>query len=161
MSASGGQSDRKAIFALSSLGAFIGALCCLSPIVLVMFGLASVAAANDLGNVLYGEYDWAFRAVALLALGAGLVVHFRRSGICSLDDARRQRTRLLNVTLLVLFTASALYIFWNYVVLHYWGIAAGLPWARWDETWAIPTSAVLLTLAAFAIRFLLTSKDRP
>jgi hypothetical protein len=152
--------DRKAIFLLSSLGAFIAGLCCFAPIVLVLFGLATVSAANSLGNKLYGENAWLFRLAALLFLVVGLVIHFRRRGICTLDEAKRQRTLLFNVSFLVVFTACALYIFWNYVVLHYWGIAAGLPWAQWDESWAIPTSAVLLTLAAAAFFLIRTPKDR-
>ena len=32
-----------------------------------------------------------------------------------------------------------------------WGIAAGLPWGQWDESWAIPTSIALILLAAVAI----------
>ncbi len=142
--------DRKAVLLVASLTAFVGALCCLTPIVLVLFGLAAVSIANDLGNVLYGDYKWAFRLAALVFLTLGLVVYFRRRGVCTLDEARRQRTRIFNVALLSLFTAVSLYVFWNYVVLYYWGIAAGLPWSQWDERWAIPASAVLLVLTALA-----------
>jgi hypothetical protein len=118
--------------------------------VLVLFGLAGISIANDLGNKLYGDYKWAFRAAALVFLTLGLVVYFRRRGVCSLDEARRQRTRILNVALLSLLAAISLYVFWNYVVLYYWGIAAGLPWAQWDESWAIPLSAALFAVTAGA-----------
>lgn len=140
--------DRKAIVVFSSLGGIFAGLCCFPPIVLVMFGLAGVAFANDLGNVLYGEYRWAFRAATLLLLAAGLFFYFRRSGVCTLDQARRERNRIFNVSLLVLVTGIGIYIFWTYVVLHYWGIAAGLPWAQYDESWAFPASAAVLALAA-------------
>jgi len=140
--------DRKAIAVFSSLGGIFAGLCCFPPIVLVMFGLAGVAFANDLGNVLYGEYRWAFRAAALVLLAGGLFFYFRRSGICTLDQARRERNRILNVSLLVLVTGIGIYIFWTYVVLHYWGIAAGLPWAQYDESWAFPVSAAVLGVAA-------------
>jgi hypothetical protein len=143
--------ERKAILLLASLGGFIGALCCLAPIVLVLLGLASVSAAASLGNVLYGEYAWAFRIAALVFLAIGLVVYFRKRGICSLSDANRQRVLVTNITFLVLLTSTSIYIFWNYVVLHYWGIAAGLPWAQWDESWAIPWSAGLLAASAIAL----------
>lgn len=146
--------DRKAIVVFSSLGGIFAGLCCFPPIVLVMFGLAGVAFANDLGNVLYGEYRWAFRAVALLLLGAGLFFYFRRSGVCTIDQARRERNRILNVSLLVLVTGIGIYIFWTYIVLHYWGIAAGLPWAQYDETWAFPASAAVLGFAAVLAYFL-------
>ena len=142
--------DAKAVLLISSLGGLIGGLCCLAPIVMVLFGLATVSAANSTGNVLYGEYSWAFRLLAGVFLIAGLMVYFRRRGVCTLDDARRQRQRLINVTLLAFIAAVAVYVFWTYVVLHYWGIATGLPWAQWDEIWAIPTSAVLFLLTALA-----------
>lgn len=141
--------DRKAILLFSSLGGVFAGLCCFPPIVLVMFGLAGVAFANDLGNVLYGDYRWIFRAAALALLAAGLFFYFRRSGICTLDQARRERNRILNVSLLALVTGIGIYIFWTYIVLHYWGIAAGLPWAQYDESWAWPVSVAVLGFAAF------------
>lgn len=139
--------DRRGILIFSVLGGLIGGLCCLTPIVLVLLGLATISVAADVGNVLYGEHRWAFRIAALAFLGAGLVVYFRSRGICSLDQARRERNRILNVSLLILIAATGIYLFWNYVVLHYWGIAAGLPWAQYsDERWAIPATAVLFVL---------------
>jgi hypothetical protein len=30
--------------------------------------------------------------------------------------------------------------------VHYAGIAAGLPWAQYDESWALPASLVLLVI---------------
>lgn len=128
----------------------IGGLCCLTPIVLVLLGLGTVAAAADLGNVLYGDYRWAFRLAAIVFLSVGLFIYFRSRGICTLDQAKRQRNRIINVSLLILTAAIGIYLFWTYVVLHYWGIAAGLPWAEYsDEGWAIP--GALSMFAAFGL----------
>ena len=140
-------SDRKTVVWLAGLGGLIGSLCCVTPIIMVLLGLASVSVAADWGNLLYGDYKWWFRGAALLFLTLALVIHFRRRGVCSLDDLSRQKTRVLNVSLFVLFAAASIYIFFNYVVVHQWGIAAGLPWAQWDESWAIPVSAILLGVA--------------
>lgn len=148
-------SDRKGIFLFSLTAGIIGGLCCLTPIVLVMLGLVTVAVANDLGNVLYGDYRWAFRGAALAFLAVGLVAYFRNRGICTLDQAKRQRNRIVNVSLLVLIAATGIYIFWTYIVLHYWGIAAGLPWAQYDENWAIPAAA-----GVFALFFILLKRLR-
>jgi hypothetical protein len=145
--------DRKAMLWVSSLGALLGGLCCLSPIVMVLTGLATVAVANDIGNWLYGDYKWHFRLAALAFLGLALAVYFRRQGICTLDQARRNRTRIVNASILALTAAVAVYTFWVYVVLHYWGIAAGLPWAQWDESWAIPVSALLFLITALVYRW--------
>ncbi len=116
--------DRKGIFLLSGLAAFIADLCCLTPIVLVLLGLASISVAADVGNVLYGDYKWAFRAVALVFLALAQVVYFRRRGICTLEEARRQRNRILNVSLLVLILAIGSYIAWNYIVVQHWGVTS-------------------------------------
>jgi hypothetical protein len=142
--------DRRAVLVRASIGALVAGLCCMTPIVLVAAGITSVAIANNWGNLLYGEYRWYFRLGALGLILLTLVTYFRSRGICTLQQARRQRNRILNTTLLALLIFHALYVFWTYVVLHYLGIAAGLPWAQWDESWAIPVSVALLAAAALA-----------
>lgn len=114
---------------------------------LVLLGLASVSVAADLGNILYGEYRWLFRLAALAFLGLALWIYFRRKGICTLDQARRERNRIINISLVVLLSAIGIYIFWTYIAVHYWGVAVGLPWAQFDESWALPASAVVLAAA--------------
>ena len=150
-----GANDSKGIFGLAAFAGVIGGLCCVTPIVMVLLGIASVSVASDFGNVLYGDYKWAFRGVAFLCTVAGLVIYFRSRGICTLDQARRQRNRVVNMSLLVLVGGVAMYTFWTYIVVHYWGIAAGLPWAQYDESWAIPLAAVL-----FAVFSLLLWRSR-
>ena len=143
---------RRSLLLLSSLGGLLGGLCCFPPIVLVLLGLAGVTTAANWGNLLYGEYRWYFRAMATVFLTAGMIIYFRRRGVCTLDQARRQRNWLINTCLLAGLTAISVYIFWTYVVLHYWGIAAGLPWAQYDESWAIATSALLFATVLLAFR---------
>ena len=159
MRTSGANGDRKGIFFISGLAALVGGLCCLTPVVLVLLGLSTVAFANSVGNVLYGEYRWAFRLAALVFLALTLWVYFRRRGICTLDQARRQRNRILNTTLVVLIFAVGMYIFWTYFAVHYWGIRVGLPWAQYNESWALPASAAVLA-AAGVVYFLLFRKSR-
>lgn len=153
------KSDRKGIFLISGLAALIGGLCCMTPVVLVLIGLASISTAASLGNILYGDYRWAFRAVALVFLGLALLMYFRRRGICTLDQARRERNRIVNTVLVVLIAATGSYIFWTYLAVHYWGIAVGLPWKQYDESWALPASLVVLAVAA-ALYFLLFRRPR-
>lgn len=160
MATSTNSSDRKGVLAISALAAFVGSLCCVTPVVLVLLGLASISVAADMGNVLYGEYRWIFRIVALGFLAAALILYFRRKGICTLDQARRQRNRILNVSLVVLFFSIGAYLAFNYIAVHYWGIAVGLPWAQWNENWAIPASAIVLSAGAILF-FLLVRNPRP
>ena len=153
------QSDRKGIFVLSGLAALVGGLCCLTPVVLVLLGLASISAATSFGNVLYGDYHWEFRLGAFAFLALALVVYFRRRGICTLDQARRQRRRIINTSLVVLIFAVGIYIFWTYVAVHWFGIWAGLPWRQYDESWAVPLSAAVLGAAAI-LYFILLRRSR-
>ena|SRR3989442_1258604 len=72
-----------------------------------------------------------------------------------LDQARRERNQILNTLLVVLVASIGAYIFWTYVAVHYWGIAAGLPWAQYDESWALPVAAAVLTAAVILYHVLL------
>ena len=159
MATNDASSDRKGIFLLSGLAALIGGLCCLTPVVLVLVGLASISVAADLGNVLYGDYRWAFRIAALAFLVLALWVYFRRRGICTLDQARRERNRIINTSLAVLVSAIGIYIFWTYIAVHWWGVAVGLPWAQYDESWALPASAAVLA-TGLALYFILFRRSR-
>ncbi len=153
------KNDRKGILLISGLAAVIAGLCCLSPVVLVLLGLASLSVAADLGNVLYGEYRWAFRVAGLAFLALTLWIYFRKRGICTLDQARRARNRVVNTSLVVLVSATGMYILWTYVAVHYWGIAVGLPWTQYDESWALPAGAGVLA-AAVILYFVLFRNSR-
>ena len=155
MKNSTGGSDRKGVFVLSALAALVGGLCCLTPVLLVLLGLASISAAASLGNVLYGDYHWEFRLGALAFLTLALFIYFRRKGICTLDQARRERNRIVNTSLLVLIFAVGMYIFWTYIAVHWFGVWAGLPWRQYDESWAVPASAGVLTAAVLLYLILL------
>ncbi|MDA8546220.1 hypothetical protein N9M86_02085 [Euryarchaeota archaeon] len=113
---------------------FVASLCCLPSVVMVMFGLATVSTGAALSNTLYwGEdgYGW-FRGtmmlIALLCVVVGLVFYFRNQGICTLDQAKRERRKIINTSLLVISSTYVIYLLFNYVVLTELGIAVGLPW---------------------------------
>ncbi len=156
-----GNGDRKGIFLMSGFAALIGGLCCVTPVVLVLLGLSTLAFANSLGNVLYGEHRWVFRVAALVFLALTLWVYFRKRGICTLDQARRERNRIINTTLVVLLFAIGMYIFWTYFAVHWWGIRMGLPWKQYDERWALPASAVVLAAAALLYFVLFRHSRKP
>ena len=139
--------DSERVWVFSAIFGLVAGLCCLTPIVLVLLGVATISAANSLGNILYGEYRWAFRAAALASLVAAIVVHFRRRGVCTLDEARRRRNAILNFSVLALILGIGIYIFWTYIILHYWGIAVGLPWSGYDESWATPAAILAFSSA--------------
>jgi hypothetical protein len=107
--------------------AFVAGLCCFTPVVLVLFGLSSVAFAASLSDTLYGTYKWAFRGVALFLLFAALGWYFyKKEGICTLDALKRKRKRVINLVLLSLIIGILAYIIWLYVVVELIGIALGI-----------------------------------
>lgn len=114
--------------------AIVASMCCLPSVILVMFGLASVSTAASLSNTLYwGENGyWWFRPVlnifSVACVIFGLVEYFRREGICTFDEVKRQRRRIVNISILVFILALLAYILINFVILTEIGIALQLPW---------------------------------
>ncbi|MFT7184287.1 MAG: TctA family transporter [Oceanicoccus sp.] len=117
----------KDLFKVSALPAIFASLCCLSPLVLVLFGLSSVAFASSLADVLYGDYKWFFRGAGLALLLLSIFVYFRKQkGICTLDQAKRRKREIINTSLLFLIAGVLGYVFFLYVVVHYAGVFLGL-----------------------------------
>ena len=122
--------EAQSLWKLIGASAFTASLCCVPSVVWVLFaGSSAIVAADQLSNDLYfGAVRWLLYLVALAMAGAGLTIHFRRDGICTLDDAKRERRRIVNTSLFVLTASIVLYVVWNYVILELIGIAIGLPW---------------------------------
>ena len=81
--------------------AIVASLCCLSPLVFVLFG----ASATSFGVVLFtrtlGPYEWAFFLAGSVFLGGSLAAYFRSRDICTLDQVRARRREVVNTALLV------------------------------------------------------------
>jgi hypothetical protein len=124
--------EAKSLWKVIGLGALTASMCCLPSVIWVLFvGSSAIVAADQLSNDLY--FGIARPILYLIALGmviAGLVIHFRSRGICSLDEAKRERQRIINTTLAVLTATFLLYFVWNYIILEIIGIALGMPWAE-------------------------------
>ena len=112
----------------------IASMCCLPSVVLVMFGIATVSSGAALSNTLYwGEdgYSW-FRplmlAIAAATVCVGLYFYFRSQGICTIDQAKRERRKIINTSILIIIISYLSYLLLNYVILTEIGILFGLPW---------------------------------
>ena len=107
--------------------AFLGGLCCFTPIVLVLLGLSSVGFAASLADTLYGTYKWAFRGVALALLLAALGWYFyKKENVCSLDALKQKRRKVINMILITLLSAIVAYIIWLYVIVELIGKGLGI-----------------------------------
>ena len=126
--------DVKSLWRWIGGSAFLAPMCCFPSVVLVLFGLASVSSAAALSNDLYWGTNgmWWFRpllmTVSALLIGTGLVLYFRKDGICSLDEVKRQRKRIVNTSLLVFTLSIITYIVFNFIILTEIGVALNLPW---------------------------------
>jgi hypothetical protein len=113
---------------------FIASLCCLPSVVLVMLGLATVSTGAALSDTLYW-FRTTMLLIASLSVIVGLVVYFRTQGICTLDEAKSNRRKIINTSILVLSVAYLLYLLFNYVILTELGIALGIPWQESREAY--------------------------
>jgi len=112
----------KDIFKIISAPVLIASLCCLSPVILVLFGLSTAAFAGSLADILYGEYKWFFRAAGLVLLAGSLILYLRRQkGVCTLDEIKRRRNEILNFVLVSVITAIIGYMVWLYIIIEYVG----------------------------------------
>lgn len=107
--------------------AFIGGLCCFTPIILVLLGLSTVSFATSLSNTLYGGHRWAFRSVALIFLFAAMFWYFyKKEKICTIDKFKKNKKRIINFVLITLIIAVLAYIIWLYVIVEIIGILLGI-----------------------------------
>ena len=124
----------KSLWKVIAGSTLIASMCCLPSVVMVMLGLATVSTGAALSDTLYwgGDgYGW-FRplmgVVAAISVVIGLTVYFRTQGICTLDQAKQSRRKIINTSLLVLTVTYLTYLLFNYVILTEIGIQFGLPW---------------------------------
>ena len=128
------QERPRTLWKLVASSSIIASMCCLPSVVLVMFGIATVSTGAALSDTLYwGEdgYSW-FRplmlTIASITVIVGLVFYFRNQGICTIDQAKRQRRKIINTSIIVIIVSYLSYLLLNYVILTELGILFGLPW---------------------------------
>ena len=109
--------------------ALLASMCCFPSVLLVGLGLMTVSAGDALSNDLYfGPTRWFLYALSMVILGWGLYRYFQNQGICTLDQAKRQRKKVFNTVTLAAIVTFVIYFIWNYIILELAGIAVGLPW---------------------------------
>jgi len=121
------ESDRRFLKRSVPVAAFIGGLCCFTPVVVVLLGIGSVSYAVSLTDLLYYEYRWAFQLAALGFLLAALGVHlYTNERVCSLEEAVRRRRKILNLLGVTVILGALAYVVWLYIVVELMGFALGI-----------------------------------
>ncbi len=100
---------------LGLMAGLVGISCCVSPVVMVLLGLASVSFAISLGNTLYYGYGWYFRGAALVLAVMGVIAILRGRNACSLRGARAQWRLLLTVVVAMVAVYVLLYWLTSYL----------------------------------------------
>ncbi len=119
--------EKKFITKIIPIAAIIGGLCCFTPVVLVLFGISSIAFAASLSDTLYYGYKWVFRGVALLFLLVSLGWYlWKKEKVCSFDALKRKRRKVLNIVLITIIGGVIAYIIWLYVIVEIIGILLGI-----------------------------------
>ncbi|MEE8442815.1 MAG: hypothetical protein V3S37_03625 [Dehalococcoidia bacterium] len=84
---------------LGILSGLTAIMCCVSPVVLVLLGVATAAQAVTLGDTLYYDYGWWFRGGGLGVASVAVILHLRRRKSCSVQGAKGHRRMFLTLLL--------------------------------------------------------------
>ena len=85
---------------------FIASLCCLGPVLLVLFGLGSISFALSIG-----KYTWLFLSLGIIFLIAALIVYFTKKKSCNIVGFKHHWK-----TILVTFIIAVLIL----IIIKYW-----------------------------------------
>ncbi|PIN90347.1 hypothetical protein COU57_03695 [Candidatus Pacearchaeota archaeon CG10_big_fil_rev_8_21_14_0_10_32_14] len=111
--------------------AFIGGLCCFTPVVLVLFGLSSISFATSLSDTLYGTYKWVFRSIAFLFLLLAMYWYvYKKEKVCTIDEFKKKKRKIINLILISIIVSIFTYIIWLYVIVELIGWLLGI--------WSLP-----------------------
>jgi hypothetical protein len=104
------EKDYGPLIGISTLAAFIASLCCITPIVLVLFGLTSVSFATALDQNLDTKYEALFILIGMITLFLSIWIYQKKLGFFGLTN--QKQTRLVNYFIIgmVLFVTFYLII---------------------------------------------------
>lgn len=97
--------DKKLVVAGGFAGV-LGALCCVGPVVIVLFGLGSVSTALTIG-----KYTWLFTTIALIFFGVAVFLYLKKKDCCSANGFKQNwKPIIISFVLLVVLL----------ILLKYW-----------------------------------------
>ena len=77
---------------LGIIGGFIAALCCVGPILLVLFGLSGVSFALSIGR-----YSWFFFTLAVVFLVIGMGIYYKKKDCCDIKGIKKNWKQIVMV----------------------------------------------------------------
>lgn len=97
--------DKKLVVA-GGLAGVLGALCCIGPVVIVLFGLGSVSTA-----LAVGKYTWLFTTIALLFFGGATFLYLKKKKCCSANGIK-QNWKPIAISFVLLAVLLILLKYW-------------------------------------------------
>ena len=97
---------------------FVAITCRVSPIILVLIGVATATEAVSLADTLYYDYGWYFRGAGLIVALLTFILYLRQRRSCNLGGAGRHK----GAAAVLLFSGVATYaaLFWFTKYLGVW-----------------------------------------
>lgn len=105
----GERPPRQRSVSIGGLAGLVSISCCVYPVVLVLLGLSTAAAAVDLGDRLFDEWGWAFKAAGVTFAAAAIWVQRRRAKACAIDARPNLWATLAVVAAVGVATYAGLY----------------------------------------------------
>ena len=93
------------------IGGLIAALCCITPLVIVLFGLAGVSMALS-----FTRYSIFFLIAGMIFVIGGLFTHYRRK-ICVTKKDKRERATYVVLAVLLMFVIYFIVKYWLLTII--------------------------------------------
>lgn len=87
--------DNKLLYIGGGAG-LIAALCCIGPVVLILFGLGSVSAALTIG-----KFAWLFSILAILFFTTGVFIYLKKKNCCNTQGWKQHWKTILTAFILM------------------------------------------------------------
>jgi len=97
--------DKKLVVAGGFAGV-LGALCCVGPVVIVLFGLGGVSTALTIG-----KYTWLFTTLALLFFSGAVFFYLREKNCCNVGGLKKN-WKVMLISFVIFVTLLIILKYW-------------------------------------------------
>ena len=98
--------ENNKLVTLGIIGGFIASLCCVGPVLLVMFGLSGVSFALSIG-----KYSWFFLTLGIAFLIIALFIHFKKKNSCNIKGIKKNWKQIM-ITFVIMVAVLVIVKYW-------------------------------------------------
>jgi len=104
--------DKKLVYS-GGIAGFIGSLCCLGPVVLVLLGLTGVSTALSIG-----KFTWLFNGFGAAFFGGAVFMYLTRKKNCSVQGVKQHwKAIVISSLILVVFLFTLKYLIAPFIAI--------------------------------------------